>query len=102
MLVQFLLLELNLFYIVFVVLLILLSILNLQSLSKKTTQVLGMENETNNQELKKEKIYWEQFLSKQPTYYDGWKRMSEIEFLLGDTSLSEKAAEISKRIDFNR
>lgn len=91
----------NLFYIVSVVLLILLSIYNLENISKKPNGVLGTSREVRSQELEKEKVYWEELLSKNPTYYDGWIKLSEIEFLLGNETSAIESLEITKRIDAN-
>lgn len=91
---------LYLFSIAFTVLVILLTILNLQNIGKKEA-VLGAGTENNKEELIKEKDFWEDFLAKNPTYYDGWIRISKIEFLLNENTSAQKSLEISKRIDSN-
>ncbi|MBL7036812.1 hypothetical protein ISR94_03130 [Candidatus Microgenomates bacterium] len=91
----------NLFYIVSVVLLLLLSIYNLESVTNKISGVLGVQNEVNERELVEEKLYWEEFLSTNPTYYDGWYKLAEIEFLLGNLTSSITFREFANRIDAN-
>jgi len=91
----------DLLYISFAVLVILLSILNLQKTDHKSRHVLGVSTEIENFQLIKEKYFWEEFLAKNPTYYDGWKRISEIEFFMGDYKSAIDSYEVAKRIDFN-
>lgn len=91
----------NLFCIASVILIILLTIINLQ---KKPTikTVLGTTTEIDIQEITEEKKYWEEFLSLNPTYYDGWKRLSTLEIILGETKSSKSSLEVAKRIDPSR
>ena len=89
----------NLFYISSAILLILLTIVNLQGNIPK--KVLGASTSSPSKDLLDEKKYWEEFLSENPTYYDGWNRLSEIQFLTGDSELSLKSLEIARRIDTN-
>lgn len=91
----------GLLYIALIVLVILLTILNLQNI-QVPRKVLGTSTEINYQEMIDEKKFWEKFLAKNPTYYDGWERISQIELLLGDIKSSITFLEIAKRIDSNR
>ena len=86
----------------FAILVILLTILNIQHLSQKPNPVLGVSTEINFQELEKEKVFWEEFLAKNPTYYDGWKKISEIEYLLGENDSAVNSLKTANRIDSNR
>lgn len=85
----------------FIILVLLLTILNLQKRPLEN-RVLGINTEINKTELIQEKEYWDDFLAKHPTYIDGWERMSEIEFMLGDYNSSEKSIEVANRINPNR
>ncbi len=94
---------LNLFYLVSVVLLLLLSMLNIQNLShKKNLKVLGISAGQDLTEIKNKINYWEELVSKNPTYYDGWIELYKLNLNLGDYTSALKAYEVAKRIDFNR
>lgn len=77
--------------------------LNIQNLSvKKNTNVLGITVEQDLTEIKQDKQYWEDLVSKNPTYYDGWIELYKLNLNLGDYNSALKAYEVAKRIDFNR
>lgn len=61
-----------LLYITLAVLIILLSIFNLQKTSKKEDKVLGLNTESVTTKLNNERLFWEDFQIKNPTYIDGW------------------------------
>lgn len=61
----------NLLYITFAVLILLLSIFNLQKLKRnETVMVLGVETNSS---------FWEDFMTKHPTYIDGWIELGRID-----------------------
>lgn len=60
----------NLLYITFAVLILILSIANLQNIKRKETVVLGAK--TNN-------LFWEDFVTKHPTYIDGWIELGKMD-----------------------
>ncbi|HCR36043.1 hypothetical protein A2130_04370 [Candidatus Woesebacteria bacterium GWC2_33_12] len=63
--------ELNdLLYITFAILIILLSISNLQNLKRREIKVLGAETNT---------VFWEDFMTKHPTYIDGWIELGRMD-----------------------
>ena len=74
-----------------------LSGLNLKSLSY--TQVLGAEDETPIVNPSKEVSYWENFLTKSPTYFDGWVELSQLMISLGKQEAAEVA--FNKAQDIN-
>jgi hypothetical protein len=90
-----------LLYISCAVFLILLSALNIQKLSSIPV-VLGASIVVNEDKILQDKIYWEELVSKNPTYYDGWAELYRINLTLGLHDEAQKAYSIAKRIDFNR
>ena len=86
------------------------SVLLLSSLNLETYQlgkrVLGESTVEESPEfeisdLEKEKIFWENFLSKNPLYLDGWIRLSEILDELGDKTYALAAFAQATVIDPN-
>lgn len=65
-------------------------------LSKK---VLGIEN--NLEEILKEKNFWNEFLAKNQTYYDGWIELSKLESELGNTQKAKDYSDKAKEINPN-
>lgn len=83
------------------ILLLFLSSFNLNSflVSKK---VLGASVEASqNEELQRQKTYWENFLSGNPTYLDGWLELAQIELKLGDLGYALGALNTAKAINPN-
>ena len=78
-----------------------LSGLNLKSLSY--TKVLGAEDVTPNQSPSEEVSFWENFLAKSPTYFDGWIELSHLMISLGNEGAAEvtfnKAQDINPNSD---
>jgi len=90
----------NLLYIVSAVVLILFSFYNLQNIFNPK-KVLGAKTSAEYKSLLEEKSYWEDFLSKTPTYHDGWLRLSEIEYQLGDPKSGKDFEDVANRISTN-
>ncbi len=68
----------------------------------KTSQVLGVTTEnTKGSSLESQKVYWENFLSKNPTYLDGWIELSIIELNLGDKNYALGAFNTARAINPN-
>jgi hypothetical protein len=86
-----------------VVVLLLLSALNISEYFLHK-QVLGAEtkNISNQAELLNEREFWEKFLEKNPTYYEGWIELANIELLLGNTDISSNYILKAKEINPNR
>jgi cytochrome c-type biogenesis protein CcmH/NrfG len=80
---------------------LLLSGLNLKSLS--STKVLGLEDEASVLHQSEEISFWEDFLAKSPTYFDGWVELSHLMISLGNKEAAEialsKASEINPNSD---
>ena len=76
-----------------------LSGLNLKSLSY--TKVLGAENVTQNQNPLEEVSFWENFLAKSPTYFDGWVELSFLMISLGNQEAAEIAFNQARDINPN-
>lgn len=76
---------------------LLLSGLNLKSFSY--TQVLGVQDESQNESQLQEIFFWENLLSKSPTYFDGWVELSYLMLSLENkeaaTLTFNKASEIN-------
>lgn len=67
-------------------------------------RVLGIEtqNQIYAQELLKEqKIYWEDFLAENPTYFDGWIELANIDLKLGNLEEAKLSFEKAKTINPN-
>ena len=67
-------------------------------------RVLGTEtqNQIYEQELLKEqKLYWEEFLAENPTYLDGWIELANIELKLGKTEEAKLSLDKAKAIGPN-
>jgi len=62
-------------------------------------KVLGTEIDT--AEVLKEKDFWNEFLAKNPTYYDGWIELSKIESELGDTQKAKDCLDKAREINPN-
>ncbi len=60
----------NLLYITFAFLVLLLSMFNLQNLRQKETQVLGVSTDNK---------YFEELVTKYPTYIDGWVELGRMD-----------------------
>lgn len=88
-------------YIAASVFLLILSLLNLQKYTS-IPKVLGVQVEYDMNEVLDSKKYWEELVSKNPTYYDGWQQLYEINLLLGNYEEASYAKSVAKRIDFNR
>lgn len=82
----------NLLYITFAFLILLLSMFNLQNLRQKETQVLGVSTDNK---------YFEELVTKYPTYIDGWVELGRMD---KDTKLilifCHKAQELFFRLFF--
>lgn len=80
---------------------LLLSGLNLKSFSY--TKVLGTEAEAPPTNPSEEVSFWEDFLAKSPTYFDGWVELSHLMISLGNTEAAgialNKAREINPNSD---
>ena len=67
-------------------------------------RVLGIktQNQIYEQELLKEqKLYWEEFLAANPTYLDGWIELTRINISLGDNSAARIAHQKAEEINPN-
>ena len=73
----------HLLYITLAVLIILLSIFNLQKTSKEKDTVLGINTETVQTKLDNERMFWENFQIKNPTYIDGWIELGRFDKVEG-------------------
>ena len=94
---------LSFFYIAGVVFIILLTMINIQNLYKpQSITVLGASTEVDHNELNEFKKYWEELVTKHPTYYEGWMELYKIHLTLGDYKQAQNSYEIARRIDFNR
>ena len=78
-----------------------LSSINLKSLSY--TKVLGTEVEAPLANPAEEVSFWENFLAKSPTYFDGWVELSHLMMSLGNQEAAgvafNKAREINPNSD---
>lgn len=88
-------------YIAGSIFIIILTMFNFQSISLGK-KVLGASTEVDYSEVYDSKTYWEDLVSKYPTYYDGWMELYKINLILGDYQEADKSYNIAKRIDFNR
>ena len=77
--------------------LLFLSGFNLKSLS--STRVLGLKDEAQSENPSEEVSFWEDFLAKSPTYFDGWVELSYVMSSLGNIEAArvafDKAVEIN-------
>lgn len=91
------------FYIAGFVFIILLTMINIQNLYKpQSITVLGASTEIDHSQLNESKKYWEELVTKHPTYYEGWMELYKIHLTLGDYKQAQNSYEIARRIDFNR
>ena len=81
--------------------LLFLSGFNLKSLS--STKVLGLKDEAQSLNPSEEVSFWEDFLAKSPTYFDGWVELSYMMNSLGNIESArvafDKAVEINPNSD---
>ena len=67
-------------------------------------RVLGLKTQNQKYEqqlLKEQKLYWENFLAKNPTYLDGWIELANIELALGNPEEAQLSLEQAKTISPN-
>ena len=84
-----------------VILILILTSANIANFSeKRQTKVLGVQDNFENEKIK-ELIFWENFLSKNPDYRDGWIEISKVSYQLGDKAYSQAALKTAKVIDPN-
>ena len=79
-----------------------LAILNLQTYfnnSQKTLSILGTSVDTS--EIIKEKDYWVEIVSKNPSYIDGWLELYKLETLLGNVDKATGALNTAISINPN-
>ena len=77
---------------------------NFEKFLASQRRVLGIEtqNQIYEQELLKEqKIYWENFLAENPTYFDGWIELANIDLKLGNLEEAKLSFEKAKTINPN-
>ena len=82
-----------------IVLLLLLTTLNLRMFGQNQRKVLGAQ--IAQEELGKEKTFWEKVVSENPTYIDGWLELSKVLYLLGEKNYSTGAYNTAKSINPN-
>lgn len=82
--------------------LLLLTAVNLNSYLT-TREVLGLktQNEQNDLELNEGKNYWENFVSQNPTYFEGWIELTKIYVRLADFEAAKTAFTMAKGIKPN-
>lgn len=82
--------------------LLLLTTLNIEGFLK-TPPVLGtqIEVDQSKDKLQEEKLFWEEVISKHPTYRDAYIELAQIESLLGNTKRVEERLEKAFSIDPN-
>lgn len=71
---------------------------NLKSLSP--TKILGAED-VEAKDPSEEVSYWEDFLARNPTYFDGWVELSYLMNTLGNTEAAQVALNKAKEINPN-
>ncbi len=67
-------------------------------------RVLGIETQNQRYEqelLKEQKLYWEEFLAKNPTYLDGWIELANVNLKLGEKEEAKLSLEKAKTISPN-
>ena len=86
-----------------VVLLLFVASFNLENfLAGKRVLGIKTQNQIYEQELLKEqKLYWEEFLAENPTYLDGWIELANIELKLGKTEEAKLSLDKAKAIGPN-
>jgi len=86
-----------------VVLLLFVAGFNLESfLADKRVLGLKTQNRIDEQQLLKEqKLYWEEFLAENPTYLDGWIELANIELKLGNLEEAKLSLDKAKAIGPN-
>lgn len=67
---------------------------------QRQTKVLGIQDNFESEKIK-ELIFWEEFLSKNPDYRDGWIEIARLSYELGDKDYSVGALKTAKGIDPN-
>ncbi len=77
--------------------LLFLSGFNLKSLS--STRVLGLKDEAQSENPSEEVSFWEDFLAKSPTYFDGWLELSYVMNSLGNIEAAQVA--FDKAVEIN-
>ena len=77
--------------------LLFLSGFNLKSLS--STRVLGLKDEAQDVNPSEEVSFWEDFLAKSPTYFDGWVELSYVMNSLGNIEAARVA--FNKAVEIN-
>lgn len=60
-----------------------------------------MGDEISVDQLQEERIYWENVVTENPTYMDGWIELSRIYKSLGDAESSQKAILEARKINPN-
>lgn len=84
---------------IIIVSLLLLTAFNLKMFGQNQRKVLGAQ--IAQEELEKEKTFWEKMVSENPTYIDGWLELSKILYLLGDKDYSMGAYNTARSINPN-
>jgi len=67
-------------------------------------QVLGTKTQVKNEETKvinKEIANWENFLKENPSYFEGWVKLSELKLQVGDINGAKEAYQKAFQIDPN-
>lgn len=76
--------------------LLLLASINIFLGINRQPEVLGVSSG-----LSEEKVYWENVVSKNPTYQDGWIELAKVEYYEGNISKAKEFLEKAKLIDPN-
>ncbi|MEK7112184.1 MAG: hypothetical protein AAB875_02550 [Patescibacteria group bacterium] len=84
-----------------VILILLISAFNFENFLTNQ-KVLGAQSGTSEQELLRgQKIFWEEFVAENPTYLDGWIEITEINLKLGDTEAAKFSLKRAEEINPN-
>lgn len=83
---------------IFVIFILFLSFANLE-VRQLNNQILGAKIDYS--EIEKEKAYWEDLVSRHPSYKDGWLELAKIAAFLGETDYAQGALNTAFQIDPN-
>lgn len=87
---------LHFFVSILVLITLLLTGYNLYSYSHRKTEVLGIKSDP-----LQEKLYWQELLTKNPSYRDAWIQIAKIDLETGDTGSAAEDLQKAKTIDPN-
>jgi len=86
--------------ILFIILTLSASLINLNvSLKKNRSSAIPTTQNNPNEILLQKKVFWENFLQKNPTYQDGWLQLAKINHKLGNKDKANRALKTAQTIN---